>query len=398
MVCRHNLTRQRGVSVNEPISRGSRARVWPHCLLLATVAATLALVCGCKKPQRHVPQGPGVAEAALAKTVAQIPKVDEQLKDSLLTPEQQAIVVAQIGPRKITLGQLEARLAGEPPVVRAQYSTTAKRKEYLASWVQFEVLAAEAVRQGMANDAKVLETARSQMVRRFLKEAVVDQLKAEDVNEADIKAYYEANLGRYHKPEQVELRHLMFSDRARAEKVREELDRGSSGSAAKLSALWKDYVGRVSEDKATASHLGSLGLVSREPPAGAAPTEVARLKAIPKALIDAAMALEPYTLGPIVQSHAGFHIIIITSRSPAVDKKLEDVRPSVRKRVLKRKRDEKRQALLAGLREQAKITVNDDAIRLLPPPGRRDRPKSAGAMKTGAPTPAPPPTGEGLKP
>lgn len=354
------------------------------------LAATLTALWGCDKPQRKMPAGPGVGEAQLAAGVAQLPEVKGELEGSLLTPEQRGIVVAEIGPRKITLGQLEARLAAEPAVIRAQYGTIEKRKEYLASWVQFEVLAAEAARQGMDTDPKVMETARSQMVRRFLKEAVADTVTDEHVTEAELKAYYDANMGLYKKPEQVELRHLMFGDKTLAEKVREELDRGSEGSAAKLNALWQDYVGRVSEDHASASHLGSLGMVSLEPGANASPSEVARLQAIPRPLIEAAMALKPYELGPLVQTEAGYHVIMITSRSPAVDKKLEDVARAIRSRVLKRKRDEKRAEVLAELRKSASISVQDDAIRLLPAPGPRARSKSGSGLKTGTPIPAPP--------
>lgn len=363
----------------------------------AAVLATLVALSGCDKPQRKVPAGPGVGEAQLAAQVAQIPEVEDKFEGSLLTPEQRKIVVAEIGPRKITLGQLEARLAGEPAVIRAQYGTIEKRKEYLASWVQFEVLAAEAARQGMAADPKVLETARGQMVRRFLKESIGAQIKAEDITDEEIKAYYAANTGLYKKPEQVELRHLMFANKVVAEKVRTELEAGSEGSAAKLNAMWQEYVGRVSEDQASASHLGSLGLVSLDPPANAAPGEVARLQAIPRPLIEAAMALEPYKLGPLVQTKAGFHIIMITSRSPAVDKKLADVSQAIRSRVLKRKQDERREALLAELRKSANISMKDDAIRLLPPPGPQVRPKSGAGPRIGSPLPAPPQE-EGDKP
>ncbi len=370
-----------------------------HHRITAIVICLVALsALGCDKPQRKVPAGPGVGEAALSAKVDEIPKAKAALAGSQLTAEQQAIVVAEIGQRKITLGELESRLAGEPGVVRAQFATVAKRKEYLASWVQFEVLAEEAARQGLAKDPEVVESTRSQMVRRYLKESVAGQVKAEDVTDAEVKAYYEANVGLYQKPEQVELRHLLLSDKAAADKVRHELEAGAEGSAAKLNVLWQDYVGRVSLDKATATQLGSLGLVSRQPPANAPPAEKARLAAIPAALIEAGMALEPYKLGPIVATEAGFHVIMVTSKSPAIDRKLDDAKRAIRRRVLKRKRDARRKELLDGLRGNAGVEINDDAVRLLPLRGP-PKPRSKGAsLKTGSPLAAPPAAAKGTPP
>ncbi len=339
----------------------------------------------CDKPQRKLPAGPGVSEKATAQNVEQIPKGKLTFEGSQLTVEQQAIVVAEIGPRKITLGELEARLAGEPAVVRAQFATVTKRKEYLSSWVQFEVLAGEAARQGMARDAKVIESTRSQMVRRYIKETVTNQVKDEDVSEDEVKAYYKANIGRYRKPKQVEMRHIMVSDETKAKKIHQELDVGSEGSAAKLNALWRDYVGRLSEDKASASQLGSLGLISLEVPVNAPPAEQARLAAIPKTLIEAGMALEPYKMGPVVKTEAGYHVVMVTSRSPAVNREFDDVARAIRRRVLKRKRDARRKELIDGLRKGAKTEINDDAVRLLPPPGPPKGSHKKGSMKTGSP-------------
>ncbi len=353
---------------------------------------TLVTMASCDKPQRKLPAGPGVNEAALGKNVEQIPKGKTTFEGSLLSPEQQAIVVAELGERTITLGELEARLAAEPAVIRAQFATVTKRKEYLASWVQFEVLAAEAARQGMGRDPEVLQSTRSQMVRRYIKETVTDQVKAEQVSDDEVKAYYEANIGRYRKPAQVELRHLLLADEATAKKVHQELTVGSEGSAAKLNALWKDYVSRLTEDKSTASQLGSLGLISLQAPANAPPAEKARLAAIPSALIEAGMALEPYKLGPVIKTEVGYHLTLVTSRSPAVDKAFDDVQRAIRRRVLKRKRDARRKELIDELRKGAKMEVNDDAVRLLPAPGPPQKSRKKGAMKTGSPL-APTPKG-----
>ena len=310
-------------------------------------------------------------EESRTKTVAVVPKVAATGDSSLLSEEQRKIVLAELGGGKtITLGDLETRLNAEPNVVKQQYATVAKRKEYLINWVQFEILADEARKQGMDQRPEVVEAIKQQMVRRYLRETVLDTIKAEDVTDEEIAAYYKNNLIMYQRPEQVEVRHMLFADEARAKQVLAELKTGSEGSAAKLNALWKDYVGRVSIDKNSVPYLGSLGRVSKEVPEHLSDTEKARMASIPKEVVEHAFLTEPYTLSGVVKSASGFHILLPVSKLPAVDKSLERVKKTVASRLLKRKRDLKRKELVEALREKSKIEVNEEAIRVLPTPRR----------------------------
>ena len=358
-------------------------------LHLPTATILIAVACcSCSKPQRPNPSGPGVREAALTAKVADVPKVETAADNSLLTPEQRSVVIATLANgRTITLGDLEKRLNSEPSVIRQQYATIAKRREYLISWMQLEVLADEARRQGLDKDPEVVESLKPQMVRRYLKEAVFDRVTPESITADEAKQYYDNNLQMYRRPAQVEVRHMLFSDEATAKKVATELRAGAEGSAAKLTAMWQDYVGRVSEDKATVPYLGSLGRVSKTVPEHAAPAEKARLAAIPQEVKEQAFLTEPYTLSSVFKSPAGWHILLPISRLPAVDKPFDDVDRSIRSRLLKRKRDLARSELISSLRTKSKVTINDDAVRLLPvpaPPSQKPRSPAPSAAPPGA--------------
>jgi peptidyl-prolyl cis-trans isomerase C len=333
-----------------------------HLLLLLTLPTLLA----CNRPERPHPQGPGMTPDAAAAQVEQVPNVRKIDKTtSLLTAEQRAVVVAQIGEHAITLGEFEARLALEPPVVRSQFASVQKRKDYLQKLVQFEVLAAEARRQGLDKDPEVLEAMKQAMIRKYLQEVGQQEVQPSAVPEAELRAYYDANVGLYHKPEQVDVSHMLFKTEAQARKVADELKAGAEGNAGKLVATWNDYVVRLSEDKSTAPYLGALGPVSRTVPPGASEAEVQRQQAVPQGVIEAAFAMKPFEVGPVVHSPQGWHVLMVTSRSPAVDKSFEDVKDSIRARVVKRERDLRRQQLIESLRTNAKVTVNDEALRLI---------------------------------
>lgn len=358
-----------------------------HSLIISATTAALVVLGACNKPERPNPSGPGITVGAQAKKVGEVPVIKTTTDDSLLSAEQRAIILADLGGgHRITLGDLEARLNREPTVVRQQYATVAKRKEYLLNWIQFEVLADEARKQGIDKRREVVETLKQQMVRRYLREAVLDTIKAEDITDEDIATYYKNNLQMYQRPAQVDVRHILVADEKRAKQVLTELKTGSEGSPAKLNSLWKDYVARVSQDASTVPYLGSLGRVSETIPAHLSETEKARLSAVPKEIVKHAFLTEPYTLSGVVKTARGFHILMPVSKLPPVNKSLDMVKRTVRSRLLKRKRDLKRKDLISTLRARSKIEINDDAVRVLPIP-RSPNAAKARAAKTKRPQP-----------
>ncbi len=370
------------------VNRSANGRFAATCLVIAS----LVPIGACKAPAKPHPSGPGITDEARAARVEQRPQVDQHAEGSSLSAEQRGIVLARIGDKTITLGDLEARLAREAPVVRAQYMSVPKRKEFLANWVHFEVLAGEARRLGYDQAPDVVEATRQVMVRRYLEEAVAEHVKAEDIGEAELRAYYDGHPELYHKPDQVQVRHMRFDDEAAARKIGDELVRGSDDSTARLMQLWNDYVGRHSKDRRTVPYLGSLGLVSLEPTTGTSDVEQARMAAIPRAVIEAAMALEPYKLSPPVQSDQGWHLLLVTSKSPAIDSPFESVVESIRGRLVKERRDDRRERLVDEVRARTHVEVNDDAVRLIEiqmPTPRQSRDKTAPPPVAATPTNSP---------
>lgn len=349
-------------------------------LLLSTAALPCAalLAFGCK-PEKPHPEGPGVRPEVAAKTVEDIPQPKVEAGQSKLTPEQRSIPVATIGQRTLTLGELEARLARQPEAVRAQYGTVARRREFLLNWVQFEVLADEAVRRGFDKDPEVVETLRSQMVRRFLEEFVQQGTTPESVTDDEIQAYYDANLRLYSRPASAELRHLQVKDEALAKRLHDEIVAGGEAVPATIMATWQDYIERYHEDQSTKAKLGSLGIVWSELPPGATAEEVGLHESLPDAIRKAGLTLGPYEISPVVKTEHGFHILLAVAKNPALSVGLDDVKAQIRSRLVKRKRDLARADLINSLQSKAKVEYNEEAIALLPPPERAAKlPKPGG--------------------
>ena len=83
--------------------------------------------------------------------------------------------VASFGKDKITSEELQKRFAEMTPYVRARYQTLKDKQEYVDGLARFELLAAEAVRRGMANDPEVVETAKKVMVQKLLQKELEEK-------------------------------------------------------------------------------------------------------------------------------------------------------------------------------------------------------------------------------
>ncbi|MBN1541956.1 hypothetical protein JW992_07390 [candidate division KSB1 bacterium] len=103
-------------------------------------------------------------------------------------------VVAQIGKRDVTLGDLEFEINQLPPSVRDQFNSPEQKLEFLREYVATELLYDTAKRSGLDNDAEVIEGAfqakRALMVRKLLQERVSAKV---EIKEEDIELYYQAH-------------------------------------------------------------------------------------------------------------------------------------------------------------------------------------------------------------
>ena len=152
-----------------------------------------------------------------AKPVA--PGADKSNLKYGLTPEQAAQVLVEVGDTKITLGEFADRLGSQSPYLRARYNSPERRREFLENMVRFELLAAEADKRGFTKSDDVERVRRQVMVQQMMSD-LFDKggLKLTDITEDEIKRYYDEHLSEFDKPAQVRASHILFKDKAAAER------------------------------------------------------------------------------------------------------------------------------------------------------------------------------------
>ncbi len=144
-------------------------------------------------------------------------------------------VVAKIGKRPITTGDLEFQISQLPPFMRPQLNDKSKKAAFLKQYIATELLYDTARRKGLDHDMEVVEAIfqakKKIMVQKLLEEEISEEV---NVRESDVELYYKANRDKYaEKNAEGKVTHVKPLDEVRArvmqdlikEKQREAYDR-----------------------------------------------------------------------------------------------------------------------------------------------------------------------------
>ncbi len=120
------------------------------------------------------------------------------LDKSQATKKRPGVVVAKIGKREITSGDLDYEIDQLPPYMKSQLTSRSKKVDFLKQYIATELLYDTAKRKGLERDRDVIEAAfqakKNIMVQKLLQEEVARNV---NVKETDVEMYYKANQEKY---------------------------------------------------------------------------------------------------------------------------------------------------------------------------------------------------------
>ena len=332
-----------------------------HFLLVAAFSLAAA---GCtKKADEQKGQGPRDQPGA--------PKSPPQSAEELQTP------LAKIDDITITLGEFQERINRQSPYIRARYTSLEQKKEFLDSLIRFEVLAKEAYRRGFDKDPEVVRTMKQVMIQKLMRDEFDSKITADTVIDAEMKAYYDANLPEYVKPEEVRVSAIILKNKAQAERVLLE----AKGDAGKTNKGFRDLVIKYSQDEETKLRGGDLRYLE------------AASKDVPPAVIKGAFALaNTGDVSPVVDAGNGtYYILKQTGRRRATTKSFEDAKPQIRNKLFREKRLSAQKQFIDGLRTRAKIEINEPNLAKVRIDTSQNMPTVGGDAHGHDLTPPPPP-------
>ncbi|ACY17364.1 peptidylprolyl isomerase [Haliangium ochraceum] len=303
---------------------------------LLGIAASLLVVgiavAGCQKKEKKAPSTESSEASPAAETQSQT-DVDAPL--------------ATVNDEVITVGDFQSQINRQAPYVRARYTSTEQKKEFLDTLVSFEVMAAEAQRRGFDKDPEVVRTLKQVMIQKLVKEQFTDELKPEDIPEEELRAYFDEHKEEYQRPDQVRAAAIVLDDKASADKLLSE----AKAAAEKNHVAFRNLVTAHSKDGDSKNSGGDLGFFDKSS------------SDVPAPVIEAAFALDSNQVSDVIDAGNGrFYIIKITGRRKAMSKSFDDVKRQLLNRVYRDKRVKMQEDFVAALKEKATINYNEENL------------------------------------
>ena len=300
---------------------------------------------GCGDKDDGAKPGKGASPAAL----------EQELPDGL-TPEQASKVVARVGEREITVGDVTRQINRLSPYIRRRWAAPEKRKEFLDKLIRVELLSQEAERLGLGDDPEVQRTIKQVMTRIMIKNDLEKNLLPTSVSEEELKKEYQKDFVRYNRPAQIRASQIVVKDRAEAVKIISELK-----ATKRNSRLFRGKAEKISIDQQTKSRGGDIGYFSK-------PSERRDGEPdIPAEVAEAAWRLKE--VGDItekpVETGIGFHIVRLSNKRAETSQSFENAKRTLENKLLREKRREILDKFIEELKSKAKIEIFQENIAKL---------------------------------
>lgn len=250
-------------------------------------------------------------------------------------------VVAKVGNKSITQGDMQARLDEMPPFMKQQLSTPDGQKRLIDALVEEELVYRDALAKGLDKSdqykKEIERTRRDMLIRQYYEEVVEAKATPTD---AEIREYYDANPKEFVVAENVTARHILVKTKDEALRLRRQIEQGAD---------FADLAGKHSLDASSKSAGGMIGGPIQR---GGA---VKGLGAVPE-LVDAAFALKEGELSQPVQSGKGFHVVRVEKRTPETAKSLEEATGDITSKLQYSKRKTVREETVNELKSKYKVS------------------------------------------
>ena len=307
---------------------------------LATLVVGLAVAAGCSRGGAPAPEagprpparvnGEAVGADAVRRELSQLaagdaaPPTAELRHRALDAVVERALVLQEAQRRGATVKDEEVEHAFG--ALRAEYPPAA-----------FEELLAQ-----QKTSAAEVRTRLGEQLR--MERVVADALAKVKVSDAEVRTYYDAHGDEFARGEQVKVLQVVTRTREDAEKARAEIARkpASFGDVARRASI-------APEGKAG----GELGWFGKD-------------SGMPEVFLGC-LKLPKNQLSPVMASPYGFHVFKVVDRRPAGRQPFEAVAGEIGQKLLAERRSRAQEEFLAGLRQAAKIEVDEAALAAVVP-------------------------------
>jgi peptidylprolyl isomerase len=267
------------------------------------------------------------------------------------SPYEPAAVVATVGPRAITAGELvEEALRASGPAT----GEPARAAQALDALVREAALAAAARAAGFADHPEVRRSIDRLLGARLRAERLEPRLAAVTVEEAEVEIWYREHEAELRQPRRIRGAVVRVESSPKDPPERREARRAAAAAALEEARALPEgtpafggVAARVSDDAATRYRGGETGWLA----------EGAVGERWPQPVVAALFALdEPGAFGPLVEAPDGFWLVRLVDTRPAAPRPLAEVRDAIRQRLLAARYAAVEEAFFADVERQAGAT------------------------------------------
>lgn len=250
-------------------------------------------------------------------------------------------VLAKVDNKAITIQDYKEALKQLPPQVQwAVKSDKELQAKFLDNLVTKAILIETAKKSGIEEDEEmkmeIEEFRESLLLNRYL-DARLGGVK---VTDEEVKDYYGRHKEEFTTPKQVRARHILVKTRKEAQEMERRLKEGED---------FAELAKKHSTDHTTAAKGGELGFFSYGD--------------MVKPFSEAAFSLKPGEISPVVETPFGFHIIQVEEVKPAQQKSFQEVKKSIKTKLLREKQQKAFDQLVARLKKEWKVETHPELLQ-----------------------------------
>ncbi|MFA6222124.1 MAG: peptidyl-prolyl cis-trans isomerase [Desulfomonilaceae bacterium] len=243
-------------------------------------------------------------------------------------------VLAKIGSKTVTEGDLKQMANAVPEKFRYYYQTPEGRKQTLDYIVNIYALAAEAEKEGLdkSPDAqKLLAFTRNDLLARLMLDKMTKSVPAP--TEEDAKKYFEQNKAEFSTPESIKLHHILVENEKQAKDVLARLKKGEK---------FADIASQVSicPSKAKGGDLDWM-------PKGSLVPEIEEV----------AFKMKKGQIEGPVKSKFGYHILYLEDSKPAEEASFDQVKDYILEQIKYQKQQEQYEKIADSLRKKMNVQI-----------------------------------------
>lgn len=251
-------------------------------------------------------------------------------------------VVAKLGDREITIGELEAEIQKLPPFQREQYQGDDAKLELLKMYIANELMYTAALRKGYRDDTSLREQVSQLQKMLMIRKLYDEQVRnAVSITPTEMDLYYQAHKQEFTVPEKFKVAHIMLATDADAQQVHTALQDGAD-----FATLAKER----SIDQQTRTRGGELGFVNTS--TGVIPTIGKN-----EGLINQLKSLGLGECSETVSSDRGYHIFKILEVQPERQQRFDEVKSQIEAALRQVKEQEREHQLIENLMKTQNVII-----------------------------------------